>query len=224
MAITAGKLVDRAAKIAQDETSVRWLRTEWLDWLNDAQREVVMHKPDASSLIDTMSLVSGSLQSIPVNGIKLLDVTRNMGAFGVTPGKSIRLVDREILDAQIPGWHASTPSLAPVHYMIDWRAPTRFYVYPPAAVPSSVEIIYSVSPTDCAGETSTLTINEIYANAVLNYMLFRAYSKDAEYAGNPQQAAAYYQLFAGEVGAKAAADRATAPIEGNQSNPNVMQK
>jgi hypothetical protein len=223
MAITAGDLISRTARILQDETNVRWLRTELLDWLNDAQREVVMYRPDASSVVGVMSLVAGTLQTLPSGGIKVLDVPRNMGSSGSTPGRSVRLVTREIMDAQNPNWHASTPATAIVHYMIDWRTPTRFYVYPPAAVPSSVEVVYSISPAPCTGEQSALAINEIYMNTLINYMLFRAYSKDAEYASNPQQAAAYYTLFSNEVGVKASADQTSAPNTLEQSNPNVRK-
>lgn len=39
-----------------------------------------------------------------------------------------------------------------------------------------------------------------WANALRYYVLYRAWSKDAEYAGNSQLAATNYQLFKGELG------------------------
>jgi hypothetical protein len=40
-----------------------------------------------------------------------------------------------------------------------------------------------------------LYIDDIYANAVIDYALYRAYMKDAEFAGNQQRASAHYNLF-----------------------------
>lgn len=218
MATTAGNLIDQAAKVLQDETNIRWQRPELLDWLNAGQREVTMYKPDASSVVGTISLVAGSLQTIPTGGLKVLDVTRNMGPGGTTPGRAIRLTKREILDAGNPNWHSSAQKSEILHFMTDPRTPTRFYVYPPAS-PTSVEAVYSITPTPCTGEQSQLSINEIYANTLLNYILFRAYSKDADFAENDPKSKAYYQLFATQVGISATADKATEPK--SPSNPNA---
>lgn len=218
MTTTAGNLIDQAAKVLQDETNIRWMRPELLEWLNAGQREVAMYKPDASSVVATIPLIAGSLQTIPVGGLKVLDVTRNMGPGGATPGRAIRLTGREIIDAGNPNWHAGAQKSEILHYMVDPRTPTRFYVYPPAA-PTNVEALYSVTPTPCVGEQSVLSINEIYANTVLNYMLFRAYSKDADFAANDPKSQSYYRLFAAQVGISASADKATEPR--SPSNPNV---
>ncbi len=218
MPTTAGNLIDQAAKVLQDETNIRWTRSELLDWLNSGQREITMYKPDASSVVATIPLVAGSLQAIPTGGLKVLDITRNMGITGVTPGRAIRLTEREVLDAGIPNWHAGTKQAEILHFMTDERTPTRFYVYPPAS-PTNVEAVYSVSPEPCVGEQSALTINEIYANTLLNYILFRAYSKDNDFAANDPKSKSYYQLFAAQVGIKAGADKATEPR--SPSNPNV---
>ena len=43
--LSAKNLIDRAALVAQDTTFIRWTESEWLNWLNDAQREVVLIKP-----------------------------------------------------------------------------------------------------------------------------------------------------------------------------------
>lgn len=218
MTTTAGNLIDQAAKVLQDETNIRWMRPELLDWLNCGQREVALYKPDACSVVGTIPLVAGTLQTIPTGGLKVLDVTRNMGVGGNTPGRAIRLVGRDIIDAGNPNWHASPQKSEIQHFMVDPRTPTRFYVYPPAS-PTSVEAVYSVTPDPCVGEQSALSINEIYANTLLNYMLFRAYSKDADFAANDPKSQSYYRLFAAQVGISATADKATEPR--SSFNPNV---
>ena len=45
-----------------------------------------------------------------------------------------------------------------------------------------------------------LTVNEIYSNALLYFVLHRAYAKDAQVAGAAARAAAWYQQYANELG------------------------
>jgi hypothetical protein len=67
-----------------------------------------------------------------------------------------------------------------------------------------------------------IVVDEVYATALINYILYRAYSKDAEYAANSAQAAAFYPQFMPLLGAKVTAETVTSP---NQAlggfNPNI---
>ena len=47
MTITAKSVIRRAVETLQDNTSIRWPVGELVRYLNDGQREVVMHRPDA---------------------------------------------------------------------------------------------------------------------------------------------------------------------------------
>lgn len=222
--IQVNNLVARAATLIQDTTSVRWPTSELIDWLNDGQREIVLLKPQASVKNVSFALTANATkQSLPGDGIMLIDVTRNMGAGGSTPGDAIRVVSREVLDAQHPSWHADANSEGKVrHYMFDPRDPRNFYVYPRA--PSSswfVELIYSASPADTyAG--GYIQIDDIYANALLDYILYRAYSKDAEYAQNAQLALAHYTAFSNSLGIKTQNEHTQNPNQVMAAfNPNV---
>ena len=222
--IQVNSLVSRAATLIQDATNVRWPTNELIDWLNDGQREIVLIKPQASVKNESVSLTTGSTkQSIPASGVQLIDVTRNMGSAGNTPGDSIRVVSREVLDAQRPSWHSDVNADGKIkHYMFDPRDPKTFYVYPKApATAHYVEVIYSASPTD-ASAGGVIQIDDIYANALLDYILYRAYSKDAEYAGNAQLAVAHYQAFSNSLGAKTQNELSQNPnLSVAGFNPNV---
>lgn len=194
--ILASDLLTRAADILQDITKVRWPEDELLRYMNDAQRQIVLQIPGANASNTTMAVVAGTKQTIPSDGVCLLDVVRNVG------GRAIRLIDRDILDTQRPLWHTEAAGAEGIkHYIFDPRDPTHFYVYPPPAA-GSIEIIYSSAPTDIATTATAITLPDIYANAILDYMLYRAYSKDAEYAGNSSRAAAAYAAFLQSLGQK----------------------
>ena len=220
MAVTVQSVVDRVQTVLQDTTGVRWKVTEELVlWVNDAQREVALLKPDASATNATVTLTAGTKQDIPSGGNRLLRVVRNMSAgSGGTGKRSVRIVSREILDAQTPDWHDPTVSGDAAHttiikhYVYDEANPRNFYVYPGAGDSSSshIEIVYSANPSTVA-LSGDLSIPDIFANAVLNYVLYMAYMKDAEFAGNAQRASNHYQLFVASVTGKAQVDLLTTP-------------
>lgn len=228
MAVSVASVIDRVQVTLQDTTGIRWPETsELILWVNDAQREIALLKPDASASNDIITLVDGTKQSIPSSGNRLLRVIRNMSAQSGGVGKrSIRLVSREILDAQTPDWHDPTVSgdaahgSVVKHYIYDEQDPRNFYVYPGVSGSTHVEIVYSANPATVAA-SDDLSIPDIYANAVMNYVLYMAYMKDAEYAGNGQRAANHFQLFTASVTGKAQVDLITTPNAESRSNPNL---
>lgn len=206
--ILASQLMDRAETILQDSSNVRWSRSELLGWLNDGQRAVCEVRIDAYSKTSVVTLASGTKQSLPSDGHALLRVTRNMGVDGATPGKAIRKVPHALLDSGTPDWHSATAAAVTLHYTYDPIAPRQFYVYPPATGTSEVEIIYAASPPDVAAEADTITLDDIYSNALVDYILYRAYSKDFELSGNDARASDHHTKFLNALGAKSAADAA----------------
>ena len=210
MTISVASIMTRSDDLLNDIGGIRWPYVERVNWLNDGQREVVMHKPEASAVNAPVQLAAGTKQAIPAIGVRLLDVVRNMGAAGTTPGRSIRIVEREIMDAQLPDWHNATAASTIKHFMFDERNPRNFYVYPPVTGAPYVEMIYSSSPVDCT-LGGNISLDDIYGNVLLDYVLYRAHSKDAEYAANAQRAQAYYQLVASALGIKSRTDVAASP-------------
>ena len=217
MTVSVQSVIDRVQTQIQDTTGVRWPTDELVYWVNDAQREIALFKPDASATNATVTLVAGTKQSVPADGNRLLRAVRNMSAAsGGTGGRSVRIVEREILDAQTPSWHDPTITgdaahgSVVKHYIYDDQNPRNFYVYPGVATTAYLEIVYSANPTTVA-LNANLSIPDIYANAVMDYVLYRAYGKDAEYAANQQRAATHYQLFLTSVTGKTQIDVITNP-------------
>lgn len=219
--VTAASIINRVAKQLQDETNVRWLRPELLDHLNDGQREIVIHKPNAYVRNTTTTLVAGTKQKLPtmdgvtsIDAIQLIDVVRN------TNGKAIRLILREILDSQMPDWHSATPASSVVHFCYNELDLKSFYVYPPNNGAGSVEIVYSASPPNVALETNVISVDDIYQAALIDYCTYRAYSKDSEFSADPARAAAHYSAFIATLTGKTQFELATSPNALEKANPN----
>lgn len=194
MALTAQNILDRAAMLIQDPTYVRWGLSEMLDWLNDGRRELAVVRPDIYAKASSLSLAVGARQSLPSDGLRLMDIPKN------TSGPAVTVIRREFLDQQQRAWHQGTASTTIMHFMLDERDAKTFWVYPPAASGASVDIIYQAAPTDFAvsGGTASGTLStqeELYGGALVDYIGYRAMSKDSEYAGNAQRVENYYNHF-----------------------------
>jgi hypothetical protein len=228
MAITAQSVVRRCVETLQDNSSIRWPVNELVRYLNDGQREIVLYRPDSMVTNTSLTLEAGTKQRLPSNGAKLIEVIRNTNG----TKKSVRLVNREILDAQMPGWHALTGGTEILHYMYDPRDPKTFYVYPPSVgSAASLEIVYSAYPTDITepadGAVYTaisgdISVPDIYGNVLQDYILYRAYMKDSEYAGNGERAKAHYAAFANALGIEIRATVGVSPNPVGSPNKNPI--
>ena len=66
MAVTVQSVLDRVQQTLQDTGGIRWSSTaELILWVNDAQREIAILKPDATATNTTVTLAAGTKQSIP---------------------------------------------------------------------------------------------------------------------------------------------------------------
>jgi hypothetical protein len=215
MGITTGtQIINDAAIQLNDVANVRWPRTELLEWLNSGQAMIVLMQPSANATFATQQMTPGTRQLLPADGWSLLNITRNLLPDGVTPGRAVRVVSRTLLDAQNSMWHAA-PAVSQVqNYIYDMQEPTAFYVYPPSDGTCSLEYNYAAMPAPLATEAGTIDINDVYAAVILDYILYRANSKDAEYAAGIQLAAGYWQSFKETLGFK---DKSDATNNPNQS-------
>lgn len=214
MPITVQDVVTRVRDTTLDNTDggIRWVDAELIRYCNDASQAIVQMKPSAHPTNTTMTLAAGTLQKAPDDAIFVLDVVRNVG------GKAIRYVDRGVLDAGHPDWHTVAPEVEIRHYMMEMHDPTRFYVYPPADGTGDIELVYSSEPEQIDALTDTLPLASTYINAYVDYVLYRAYSKDADFAANRELATWYYQAFSEGLGVRAQNER-TAPTPRDPYSP-----
>lgn len=217
MAFSAQNVLQRVVITLLDPNAIRWPTAELVRYLNDGQRDIALVRPDATSTTATMALAAGARQTLPAAGAKLLEVIRNTNG----TKRAIRLVNRVILDAQVPNWYNLTGVTEIKHYTFDPREPRIFYVYPPAAAANaSAELIYSAYPTDItepsagalySAVSGNISVADIYVNALVNYILYRAYSKDSENTQNAALAASFYQLYQNLLGVELSGTTGVAP-------------
>jgi hypothetical protein len=205
--LTGQYIADGAWTKVNEQTgaaAVRWPVAEALRWINDGQREIVNQSPRAYTKSVKATAAAGTRQDFAslsmTDAVQLVDIPRNFRADGTTPGRAMTKRDRIEFDEQIPTWHSTAAAADAVHWMFDDRDPLAFYIYPPVTAGSKLEIIYAASPADLGSLAATITIPDIYANALQFFVLFSFYSKDATYAKSPGLASAAWQLFQQSLG------------------------
>ena len=218
MTTKATDVLQRVVWLLQDE-SIRWTAAELVQWLNDAQTAMQGLRPDTTETITSMVLSPGAYQDLadhvndlPEPPAKLMKVSRNMSVEGRR--RAVRLVSRDIMDVTKPDWESSPPATDCVNYMTDPNLPSVFWVYPPAPVPSAqvpammVEVYYSAKPDvlDLPAADKTwkdtqgdLSVKDRFAMILVDYVLYRAFMKDAEFGGNGARAKTHFDLFQGAL-------------------------
>jgi hypothetical protein len=68
----------------------------------------------------------------------------------------------------------------------------------------------------------TIRVDDHYANAMLDYMLYRAYSKDADYAANGERAVGHYNAMQAALSGGMQMDIQSRPGTGEVGRPQSM--
>ncbi len=200
-------IIKRVNTLLVDSTFTRWTKQELLDYYNDATKAIVLVRPSAHTKNVQFNCAAGTKQSLPADALRLIEVLRN------ADGKVIRFVPRRALDDSYPDWHAGKDGTSVAAYTYDDRDPKNFYLYPGPAAAVKVDVIYSVAPQSKElvdvenSQTPALAdLDDIYINPLIDFMLYRCFSKDAEYAANGTRADRHYNAFLLQIDDKTKAD------------------
>jgi hypothetical protein len=201
MTVLASAVIDRVRRQLIDEkTTRRWSDTELLGWVSDAQRAIVAGSPSYGEATSVFALGVGTRQNLPDTTHQLLDIQRNMGVDGDTPGRTVRVVSREVLDTMNPDWHSMTKATVVENYIYDPERPTVFYVYPPNNGTGKIELSLAVTPVELTDINSQIAVSDICQTAIFDYVMFRAHQKDSDYAAGEGKAGVYLSLFMAFMG------------------------
>lgn len=201
--MTGADILVRVILLLNDIGFDRWSESELTLYISEGQRVIAEKVPASTAITTAVLLTPGETrQDLPDDGAVLIEVTRNMGADGNTPGRAITRMSRAHLDRFYPNWPAADGETAVKHFDYDPNNPRQFIVYPPVAATPAVyaEIVYSVSPEDIGNLEEPLTVSNRFADALTDYAMARALSKDAEYAGEDGRAAIHMRRFYEKLG------------------------
>lgn len=224
--IVASDIIDRAHRVLLDEGGTRWPFREMRLWIIDGVNEIAIVKPSAVAKSTVLLLQPGSYQELDPKYMSVVRFVRNLKSGAQNPrqgGRAIQVVDFDVLNAQAPDWHDTSrifPRKEVFNVVYDSAAPTVFYVYPPNTGEGVIEAIVSRPPDIPAAKNNgealadygiNIDLPSVYQSALVDYVLYRSYSKDADFAGSAQRAAAHYAAFLNSLGAKLQNELARSP-------------
>jgi hypothetical protein len=208
--VTSNEIILRVNKLLNDSGFIRWTKEELLDYFNDAQRAIVIRRPDAYTVdVDDFACSLGTKQTLPADALRLIDITRN------SSGRAIKgPFDKTVLDDNYPNWYSGDTATEAELFIYDERNPKTFYVYPGVVVATKLTAVYSKAPpaiTLAQNEAQeVMSLDDIYVNAIIEWIMYRCYMKDAEYAASPNKSMMHQNAFKTQIGEKSQADSAVA--------------
>lgn len=186
-----------------------WSDSELLEWYNSAIPAIIANRPDAHYSREIFLCREGAAQTLPDKGIRLIRVDNNVG------GDVVRFRDRDMMDKDIPGW-MSEEGEEVEYFSMDDRYPRTFYIYPTPPAGHQINIVFSSLPeevkiTNFETDQTIISIDDTYQDAIFDYVMFRALSKDAEFADSAQRAVTHLNAFNGFLGSKTQSDAGVTP-------------
>ena len=212
MAITGEGIYIGAAEVLEDITYVTYLEAQLLRWVNDAQRAVCLVRPDAASKIQNVAIAANTArQVLPANVARLGGLLRNMGADGLTGGRAITgPTPREPMDASDPLWMTRTGGYVR-GYVYSEETPFDYYIYPVIASSWFLEAKLFLVPTDLVIKTNAISLSDMYAPAMREWLLYSCFARDSERTPNYVRAGRHFSNFFQLLGVKTRADLAVSP-------------
>ena len=194
-----------AGQQLQDLTAQTWPPSKLIPYINLGVNEIVTLKPEAYPVTLVILLVAGATQTLDDNAIELLDMICNMGTDGLTPGKSITVLDRQSVDYLLPDWQTATPGSVVQFYMKDERNPKYFYTFPPMAAAAQmphVKLIQSEIPDAISTPLDDFPLDASYVPAAVDYTIFRALAESTTIPGAMEKAKIFMAKFYQDIGIK----------------------
>lgn len=208
MPLTAQNVVDDVRGQIKDEdvNAYRWTDAKLFRYMSMGQTEIVKLRPSANSVRANVTLtVDKTLQTgiVPATAIELIEVIRNMGADGNTPGQIITETSFELLDRSDRNWHTATASTVIDQWLKHPAEKTVFFVYPRAHAVTvvQVEILYSKNPVEITALADAIEIEEQWRQQLVWYVAGQALMEDEPHADMPR-GTAFMSTFYRSLGVK----------------------
>ena len=177
-------------------TPYLWSDAELAIWINEAQDEACRR---GLLLVDSRSVASKATFSASAIGVDLhpsvIFVRRACLA-----SSNIPLVPKvaRSMDEEVPGWEGSMASVPRV-FVPDWET-SYLRFWPPSVASGTVNMTVVRTPLDVASDGDDMEILPRYQPYLLEWVRFRAYSKQDAEVFNPAKAKASEALFISQFG------------------------
>lgn len=221
MSVSVRRVLSDAQVQLQDTGGVRWPAPELAGYLDEALTQLVAARPDLFTHERALALDAGVEQNLPDDCLTLIDIPRNLSS----AARPIHQCERRALALVAPDWYRRRQSAEIRHFIYDPRAPRRFEVFPPAIDGTQVQALVVTAPAGipippaatAASASGEIDLPITFQSPLLDFVLHRAWAKDAEYAGNAQLSAAYLELWSRAINTQAQSTTTVRPRVANSA-------
>lgn len=221
--VKASEIIEKAQALLIDLDATRWPLPELASWIDSAINAILIAKPSANTHSITVDLVQGTKQYLPKDitprPMMFIAARRNINANG-TPGKAVTPVSIQKMDMSDPDWHSERRKRAvALHSLFDEKNPTEYFVYPAndgtgkldiTVACEVAQIVPTGDPDDITSYGMSIGLPEPYSEPIIDYVCYRAQSKDATGA-DAGRATLHYQAFAQAIGIKTQVEANSSP-------------
>lgn len=209
----ASAILSRVGYLLNDTANVTYTEAELLLWISDGQTAIANDRPDSVQYVQTKTLTAGSGKQTLTAGDRLIAVTRNL-ASGVGQRHIRGPVDKETLDAFYVGGfddgegaeYGGQEGSSIWEYAYNPAYPETFWVYPVPTSPIDVELELYKTPVQITGSGDTLTIKDKFSNSLVDYVCYRALTKDLDNPQNISKAGVHLSNYNQSIGKQLQAD------------------
>lgn len=159
-----------------DPTSLYWTQAELISYVNQFCQFAPGLKPDLTALRASVSLVSGSYQALPADGMQFLD------SYFAGNGQAVFIRKlEEVKHAKFANATGGTQVANVQVACADPRDPKRFFVFPPSTGSgSTLEILYTQIPTVVTTAGATYPLPSETVDSCFWYVLALAFRKPTD--------------------------------------------
>ena len=204
MSFPASTILTSVSTTLLDTANYTWSQAELLEYLTEGLQATAALKPNSYITEVAFAPVAGTNQTLPADGVALIDIQRNTG------GRVVTQVDKELLDESTRFWPNSTQSAIAQHFTYDPRNPLNFVLFPPSTGTGTLDLVYAAVPPTVTTGSQTINLVAAYVPALIDYVLSRAYAKNSK-RQDLSKAQAYLGQWAQKMGGKAQAEAAAGP-------------
>lgn len=191
-------LTQGVSPLLNDPGHESWSLTELLAYLNGGLQRLVEFDPPEFTKTVTFTTEAGAKQKLPADGILVVSVLANVKPDG-SLGRLPHATTRRFLGFGDPDWMAAAPAAPTTEWAKDEVDPRIFWLSPPALSGQDLMLEYVAQP-DALNIDAELPVRKPLEEPLVEYVLYRALSKDTEYAGKGSLADLHHQAFLQSIG------------------------
>ncbi|SAK62632.1 hypothetical protein AWB76_03283 [Caballeronia temeraria] len=202
---TVGDLALEVAALLNDAESgyefIRWTEAELIEYANDGAAQVASLRPDDFASSQELTLQPGARQTLPNDATHFYRVDGTLDQYGGVVGMpsatdygATRIAASYFDDLACAACRSGAYTVR--SFSFDPTSSRSFFVDPPVPAGKPVKIMVTYAAALARAQADDpLPLPERYHNAVIEWMLYRAFSKDTESASAASHAQEHFGAF-----------------------------